>query len=111
LAVGSSLFWARGTSVVEWDGSFDSYIRKLKPAASRGCFSSHRASIDPIPVRLTRRGDTFTAEAGADGKKWEVIQTTKVTAPDKLLVGLFARNTLSDAAEVAFTDYTITKPE
>lgn len=99
-----------GAKVI-WDGSFESTVRKLKPATNVSCYSSHRASIDPLPVRLTRRGDTFTAEATADGKKWETLQTVKVPAGDKLLVGLFTRHNTKEPVEIVFVGYTITKPE
>ncbi len=94
-----------------WDGSFDSTVRRLNPAASRSCYSSHRGSIGPLQVRLTRRGDKFTAEASADGKKWEELQSVAVNAPEKLRVGLFAHHNTKEAADIVFVGYTVTRPE
>lgn len=86
----------------------DSYSPKLIEYRR---FTSVAATDKPVRLSLTRKGKKFTAEHSFDGKKWELIKSVEEPAPEKVTLGLFALHDRDEAMDVAFTGYTVAKPE
>jgi hypothetical protein len=68
--------------------------------------------VRPVYLRLTRRGDDFTAARSVDGKKWSsaVGSAFEVPGVAAVLVGPVAAHNANAQYDVTFDEYTLTTP-
>ena len=72
----------------------------------------HKFSNAPSYLRLTRRGDEFTATRSEDGKEWSPIFELSHTVPGlgPVVIGPRAVHNTNGRYDVTFDGYTLTKP-
>lgn len=100
------------------NNNLGAYEMQLRPAAGRGCEAIYPVVRPPAPpefpaaypdswLRVSRRGDRFSAFASVDGRTWKLYGETVLPLAGQLKVGpaLTAHNPLV-AATAAFRDYT-----
>jgi hypothetical protein len=90
-----------------WRGNLGVQIYRPAPPSERHDFGWGMAAGKPVFLSLTRRKDTFTAEYSGDGKKWTMLKSIDVTAPEKLQVGLFTWHNTDKECEILFEDYSV----
>ncbi|MBM3982051.1 MAG: DUF1349 domain-containing protein [Planctomycetes bacterium] len=73
--------------------------------------TSFPATDKPVYLSLARQGKKFTAEHSADGKKWELIHSVEESAPEKVLLGLFATHDRNETLDIVFSDYSVVAPK
>jgi hypothetical protein len=61
----------------------------------------------PTYLRLTRKGDEFTSQTSADGKKWQGFGTHKVQGFGAVVVGPVATHNTTGEYAVTFDEYII----
>lgn len=75
-----------------------------------GNLSSHRKfSNEPIYLRLTRRGDEFTATKSDDGKEWSPVfdETREVPGLGPVVIGPVAVHNTNARHDVTFDEYVL----
>ena len=101
------------------DETWDSYFKMRALYHSKdargvvGDHSSHdKFAEKPIYLRLTRRGDEFTATKSEDGKEWSAIFKTPFVVPGlgAVVVGPVVAHNTTGSFEVTFDKYSLTKP-
>lgn len=100
-------------------GTWDSYFRMFalyETKGGRGAIGGlgpHREfSGDPIHLRLTRRGDVFTAARSDDGKEWSPVFESPHEVPGlgaAVVVGPVAAHNTNGRYDVTFDQYTLTQ--
>lgn len=97
------------------------YEMQFRPAAGADCQGVYPAILPPAPpefpaafpnswLRLTRRGNQFTAFASTDGKAWKPYGQQVLPLATPVLVGLaLTAHDASVAAQAAFRDYTVSQ--
>lgn len=61
----------------------------------------------PVYLRLTRQGDTFTSQTSTDGVKWQGFGTHKVQGFGPVVVGPVATHNTTSEYAVTFDEYVI----
>ncbi len=83
--------------------------RRASTAGSAGGIAGTTGLKPPYWLRLTRSGNTFTAEQSANGTTWATLGTTSVTMASSVYVGLAACS-VSDGTlmQAAFDQVSVT---
>lgn len=96
-----------------WDSYFKMKAVYQSPETQgvTGALSSHQTLSDsPIYVRLTRRGDEFTAARGEDGKAWSPVfdetHTVSGLGP-AVMIGPTAAHNTTGRYDVTFDEYVL----
>jgi beta-glucanase (GH16 family)/regulation of enolase protein 1 (concanavalin A-like superfamily) len=101
----AAVVWGPVNQLVEFN-------RRTTPDAAASLTATPRDIIDPPWLRLTRRGNTFTAYRSPDGQSWTRVGTPQTIAMSaSALVGIPAcAGDTTRLAEIAVDDVTITAP-
>jgi beta-glucanase (GH16 family)/regulation of enolase protein 1 (concanavalin A-like superfamily) len=101
----AAIVWGPVNQLVEFN-------RRTTPDATASSTATPRDIIDPPWLRLTRRGNTFTAYRSPDGQSWTRVGTPQTIAMSaSALVGIPAcAGDTTRLAEIAVDDLTITAP-
>lgn len=84
------------------------YLTRLTTGGNTEVYGSGRAPF-PAWLRITRTGNTFTAESSPDGAAWTFIGTVVVQMPPTLYVGiLVSSHDTTTLATATFTDVSVT---
>jgi len=103
------------------NNNLGAYEMQFRPVAGADCQGIYPAVRPPAPpefpaafpnswLRVTRRGNQFSAFASTDGKSWKQYGEQVLPLANTVMVGpaLTSHNT-SVAAQAAFRDYTVSK--
>ncbi|QEL20778.1 DUF1349 domain-containing protein [Limnoglobus roseus] len=98
-----------------WDTYFklSALYETTKARGSIGALSSHHTFANaPVYLRLTRRGDKFTATQSDDGKEWAPVfeEPHEVPGLGPVAIGPVAVHNTNTAYDVTFDEYTLTTP-
>jgi beta-glucanase (GH16 family)/regulation of enolase protein 1 (concanavalin A-like superfamily) len=101
----AAVVWGPVNQLVEFN-------RRTTPDAAASSTATPRDIIDPPWLRLTRRGNTFTAYRSPDGQSWTRVGSPQTIAmAASALVGIPAcAGDTTRLAEIAIDDVTITAP-